>query len=84
MHVDGCEKKLFCKDEFVYYAPCLDLTQDKITADSIQRYPLVTHSPDYFMTNALEDYFVKLKYSHILMLDYLHHTLSFIIVSIIK
>ena len=61
MHVDGCEKKLFCKDEFVYYAPCLDLTQDKITADIIQRYPLVTHSPDYFMTNALEDYFVKLK-----------------------
>ena len=33
MHVDGCEKKLFCKDEFVYYAPCLDFTQDKITAD---------------------------------------------------
>ena len=61
MHVDGCEKKLFCKDEFVYYAPCLDFTQDKITADIIQRYPLVTHSPDYFMTNALEDYFVKLK-----------------------
>lgn len=61
MHADGCEKKLFCKDEFVYYAPCLDLTQDKITADIIQRYPLVTHSPDYFMTNSLEDYFVKLK-----------------------
>ena len=60
------------------------LTQDKITADIIQRYPLVTHSPDYFMTNSLEDYFVKLKIHPHIDARLSTPTLSFIIVSIIK
>lgn len=60
MHVDGCEKRLFCRDEFVYYAPCLNISEAKITANIIQENSFVTHSPDYFMTNALENYFVEL------------------------
>ena len=61
MHIDGCEKKLFYSEEYVYFAPLLDISQERVDNIILQKNPLVMHSPDYFLTKTLENYFINLK-----------------------
>lgn len=57
MHLHGLDKTYFCTDELVCYAPCLTLPSTPLTLAEIASHPFVSHSPDYFMTNTLQDYF---------------------------
>lgn len=60
-HLDNYEKKLFCTEELVYYAPYLNIDEEEISFAILENNPLVIHSPDYFLTTAIENYFDKAK-----------------------
>ena len=59
MNLDGYVQRVFFKDEMVYYAPCLKMTEDVVSVETITNFPLAGYAPNYFMSKAIVSYFTK-------------------------
>ncbi|WP_196592989.1 LysR family transcriptional regulator [Pectinatus sottacetonis] len=59
LDMDKYEKRFFCKEKMVYYAPNLGIDGSKINMDVIKNYDLAQYSPYYLMNAIIKDFFIS-------------------------
>ena len=59
----GFEKKFFCDEHMVYYAPNIEFGGNTVNIEEICSYPLVQYSPYYLMHATINNYFAQYNYT---------------------
>ena len=59
MNLDGYMHNTFYKDEMIFYAPGLKLSNAAVSVETMANFPLASYAPNYFMSRAIANYFSK-------------------------